>query len=440
MALSKHYQSKEVEPRLMVHWQQQGIYNYDPDSTSQVYSIDTPPPTVSGLLHLGHAYSYTHTDLIARYRRMRGENVFYPMGFDDNGLPTERLVERQLGITANQVGRDAFIDICLKYSTDAEENYESLWNRLGLSIDWRYTYRTIDKRSQQIAQLSFLQLYRQGLVYRQKAPAIWCPECHTSIAQAELNDLDRESEFVTLVFYLEDGEQLSVATTRPELLPACVAMFVHPEDNRFLNMVGKRAKVPLFGQRVPILADSAADPHKGTGVVMCCTFGDTIDKEWWYSYNLPMVEAIAPDGNLTEVCGAYAGLAVVTARQKIVEALERDNLLLNRQPTWQSVRVHERCDTPVEYLMVPQWFIRVLDFKDQLLSAGENLNWYPAHMQARYRSWVENLGWDWCISRQRYLGPRIPVWYCKSCANVILAEEDHLPVNPSESQPTTACQ
>jgi len=439
MPLPKRYKPAEAETRLQAIWQEQGTHHFDSQSTAQVYSIDTPPPTVSGLLHLGHVYSYTHTDLIARYRRMKGENVFYPMGFDDNGLPTERLVEQEFGITAAQVGRRSFIQKCQQFSLQAEQDYKALWQRMGLSIDWRYTYRTIDNQAQRIVQLSFLQLHHQGLVYRQKAPAIWCPECRTSIAQAELDDLDRENEFFTLTFRLENGENLPIATTRPELLPACVAIFVHPDDERYRNLAGRRATVPLFKQQVPILQDHAADPEKGTGVVMCCTFGDTTDKEWWYRHNLPLVEVIAPDGTLSQAAGAFANLPVKLARQRIGLTLEEQGLVEARVPTSQSIRVHERCDTPVEYIMVQQWFIRVLDFKDQLLEAGEKVNWYPAHMKSRYRSWVENLAWDWCISRQRYIGPRIPVWYCKSCGEVTIPEEDQLPINPSETHPTTAC-
>ena len=440
MALPKHYRPAEAEPRLQSIWQERGIYHFDRQAESPVYSIDTPPPTVSGLLHLGHVYSYTHTDLIARYRRMKGENVFYPMGFDDNGLPTERLVEQKLGITAAEVGQSTFNQKCLEYSEQAESEYRALWQRLGLSIDWHYTYRTIDNNARRISQLSFIKLYHQGLVYRQKAPAIWCPECRTSIAQAELNDLDRESEYLTLAFQLEDGKALPIATTRPELLPACVAIFVHPEDGRFRGLTGEKATVPLFGHQVLILEDSAADPEKGTGAVMCCTFGDTTDKEWWYAHNLQLVEAIAPDGTLTKEAGAYSGLPIKKARHKIGQALADQGYILAREPTSQSIRVHERCDTPVEYLMVNQWFIRVLDFKDRLLQAGEKVNWHPDHMKARYRSWVENLAWDWCISRQRFIGPRIPVWHCTSCQEMILPEEDQLPVNPSETCPTKACQ
>ena len=263
MPLPKNYQPAEVEPQLENFWQASGIYHFDPQAEKEVYSIDTPPATVSGHLHLGHVYSYSHADFIARFVRMTGKEVFYPMGFDDNGLPTERLVEKSLGVTAAKLGRQAFIQKCLEVSVEAEKDYRAVWQRLGLSIDWRYTYRTIDDLSRREAQLSFLDFYRRNLVYRQKAPSIWCPECHTAIAQADLNDLERDSEFVTLPFSLPDGNRLPIATTRPELLAACVAVFVHPEDERYKDLPGLLARVPYYGQPVPILADAAVDPSQG---------------------------------------------------------------------------------------------------------------------------------------------------------------------------------
>jgi len=399
--LSKRYDPRTVEPRLQAFWQASGTYRFSPEDQRPVYAIDTPPATVSGNLHLGHAYSYSQPDFMARFWRMKGYNVFYPMGYDDNGLPTERYVERLLGITADEVGQEAFVAKCLQVSTEAAKEYKALWQRLALSVDWRYTYRTIQARAVRISQLSFLDLYRKGLAYRRQAPAIWCPECGTAIAQAELDDLERESVFYTLDFCLPGGGSLPIATTRPELLPACVAVFVHPDDARFRPFAGQQVTVPLFGQRVPLL--------------------------------------VAPDGRLTEAAGDFATLPANEARRQIVEALRERGALLNQQPISQSVRVHERCDTPAEYVVTPQWFIRVLEFKEELLQAGEQLIWHPPHMKARYRQWVENLGWDWCISRQRPFGVHFPVWYCQDCGQVVLAGESRLPVDPTRQVPTRPC-
>ncbi|NLF66937.1 MAG: valine--tRNA ligase [Chloroflexi bacterium] len=439
MSLPKRYNPSTREPELLAWWQEQGVYQFNPDAGDPLYAIDTPPPTVSGHLHLGHTYSYSQTDFMARFWRMNGYNVFYPMGFDDNGLPTERLVERTHGVTAPEIGREAFIDLCLAASEQAEKEYRDLWQRLGLSVDWRYSYRTIDENSRRISQWSFIDLHRRGLVYRQKAPAIWCPTCHTAIAQADVDDLERQSTFYTLAFHLQDGAVLPIATTRPELLPACVAIFIHPDDPRGAQLAGREATVPLFGRQVPILLDPAADPAKGTGIVMCCTFGDATDVAWWRTHDLPLVEAIDHEGRMTAAAGSYAGLPTQQARARIVAGLEEAGLLLRSEPVAQSVRVHERCDTPVEYRVSRQWFIRVLDHKEAFLEAGEQIAWHPPHMKSRYRQWVENLAWDWCISRQRYFGVPFPVWYCDGCGKPWLATEEMLPVDPRDESPPEPC-
>jgi valyl-tRNA synthetase len=440
MALLKHYHPKDAEPHLVDLWNRAGVYHFLADDKRPVYSIDTPPPTVSGKLHLGHTYSYTHADIFARYHRMQNKNVFYPMGFDDNGLPTERLVEQMLGVSAPEIGRQAFIEKCLQISKKSEWEYQNLWQRIGLSIDWRYTYRTIDDCSQRTSQLSFIDLHRRDLVYRKEAPVIWCPECQTAFAQADVNDLERNSELVTMAFTLENGEILPIATTRPELLPACVAVFVHPNDERYQEVVGMQVRVPLFNQMVTILQDQAADPEKGTGAVMCCTFGDATDKFWWHTYQLDHIKCIDHQGMLTEAAGEFAGMKVTDARQAIKARLVGESYTLDVQPISQQIPVHERCDTPIELIMSQQWFIRLLDFKGELLAAADKINWYPAHMKNRYQSWVENLAWDWCISRQRYYGVPFPLWYCQECGEVILADETQLPVDPASEKPLRECQ
>jgi valyl-tRNA synthetase len=445
MTLAKQYQPHEIEPALRDRWLADGTYHFEHGSPRRVYSIDTPPPTVSGNLHLGHVYSYSHADFMARFFRMRGYNVFYPMGFDDNGLPTEKLVEKRERVSAQQVGRKAFIERCLQTSEEMEREYRDLWQRLGLSVDWNYTYRTIDVESQRSAQRSFIDLHRKGLVYRSKAPTIWCPECKTGIAQADLEDRERASEFIELAFTAEDGQALHIATTRPELLAACVAVFVHPGDERYRAWIGRQVRVPLYQQAVPVLSDPAADPEKGTGVVMCCTFGDQADVAWWYGHHLPLIEAIGADGRMLPVAdlpgepGTIAGLPVEAARKEIKAILEQQGLILSRQPVTGMVRVHERCDSVVEYRITSQWFINVLEHKEKFLELGRQVRWHPEHMHARYQAWVENLNWDWCISRQRYHGVPFPAWYCKACGKLLLAGENELPVDPQERPPSRAC-
>lgn len=440
MSLAKRYDPTQTEPELQAFWQASGIYHYDPDSSAPLYAIDTPPPTVSGHLHLGHVYSYSHQDIMARFHRMNGYNVFYPMGYDDNGLPTERLVERETKTYAATVGRQKFIEMCLETGEKVEEAYRALWQRLGMSIDWRHTYRTIDTLARKTSQWSFLDLYHKGLTYRKQAPTIWCPECQTAIAQAELENLERETQFYTVSFALENSASLAIATTRPELLPACVAIFVHPEDQRYQNLIGTQASVPLFGQKVTILADDKADPAKGTGAVMCCTFGDTDDIAWWHTHQLPLIEAIGRDGKLTSAAGQFSGLSISEARRQMVQTLQDQGVLIDQQAVTQFVRVHERCDTPVEFIVTKQWFVRLLDHKETWRKAGEQIEWYPPQMRNRYMEWVENLNWDWCISRQRYFGVAFPVWYCQECGEIMLAEHEQLPVDPLAHQPTAPCR
>ncbi len=439
MTFSKGYHSSEQETHIQARWEELGLYQFSGKSGKPIYSIDTPPATVSGHLHLGHVYSYSQTDFFARFWRMNGYDVFYPMGFDDNGLPTERLVERTLEIDARRMGLENFRQKCMEVSEAFEKEYKRLWQRIGLSIDWHHTYRTIDEDTIKISQASFLDLYQKGFLYRELSPSIWCPECRSAFAQADLNDIEREREFYTLAFHLEDGSILPIATTRPELLSACVAVFIHPRDTEHKHLVGQKVRVPLFGQHVKIFEDSGVDQSKGTGVVMCCTFGDATDIEWWRIHDLPLRVVIGEEGRLTPDAGPFAGLHLDRARAKVIEALKREGLILDQQITHQSVRVHERCDTPVEFLVKKQWFIKILDYKEELLEAAEHIQWHPEHMKNRYTQWVENLNWDWLISRQRFFGVPFPVWYCDHCGELIVAEDAQLPIDPTCNQPPYPC-
>ncbi|MDQ2903818.1 MAG: valine--tRNA ligase [Chloroflexota bacterium] len=443
--LPNRYDFREAEPRLARLWADSGTYAFDSAASGPIFTIDTPPPTVSGQLHLGHCYSYTQTDIIARYRRMHGERVLYPMGFDDNGLPTERYVEKTIKRNATDMERQAFIDACLQVTQQTEDRFEELWKRLGLSIDWSYRYSTISPEARRISQWSFIQLYRAGRAYTQVAPALWCPECQTAIAQAEVEDATLPTQFSTLAFHLHGGAILPIATTRPELLPACVAIFVHPDDARYAHLVGTTARIEssAFSQQseigVPILADTLADPAKGSGAVMCCTFGDSTDVRWWHTHQLPLRAAIARDGHMTELAGPLAGLPSAEARQRIVSDLAEKGQILQQETIEHAVGTHERCGTPVEYLHTRQWFIHVLDQKERLLEAGRKIRWYPEYMRVRYEHWVENLQWDWCISRQRYFGVLFPAWTCRACGELILAELEQLPIDPQSSQPLKPC-
>lgn len=437
--IPKRYESASVEFKWQQYWEDNGIYQFKQDDNRPVYSIDTPPPTVSGDLHLGHCYSYSHPDFYIRFQRMNGKNIFYPMGWDDNGLPTERLVEKRMGISPEKVGAEAFLKAIRETSQQLEKNYEQLWRRIGLSVDWRYTYSTINDSARKVAQYSFIDLYKQGKVYRDSAPTIWCPTCKTALAQAEVSDLQRETNFITIAFHLDNGDVLPISTTRPELLPACVAVFVNPSDKRHSHLIGKKAVTPVFNKEVPILGDPKADPEKGTGIVMCCTFGDTTDIKWWREHKLPLISVIDRGGRLNSDGGFLSGMTIKEARKRIIEEMTNNNLVLDKKVTPQTVSMHDRCDTPIEYMETKQWFIRVLDEKERLIEAGNQIKWYPSYMHARYEDWVKNLEWDWCISRQRYHGVPFPVWYCTKCESVHLADISELPIDPRVTKPKNPC-
>ena len=432
----KGYDFAEIEPRIQKFWDKEGTFEFDTNDTKkEIFSMDTPPPTISGKLHMGHVFGDSQQDFIARYKRMKGFNVLYPFGTDNNGLPTLKLIEKEKKIRAKDMSREKFIELCKKtIEKEFIPEFLSDAKRLGISADWNIFYSTIDKRSRRISQKSFINLYKNGREYRIESPALWCTKCQTTIAQVELEDQNKETLFVDIIFKV-DGKDLIISTTRPELLPACVSIFVNPKDKGFSKLVGKTATVPIFNHEVKILTDEKADPEKGSGAVMCCTFGDQTDMEWQKQHNLEIRETIAPNGKMNELARDYAGLKIEEARKKIIEDLEEKNLLVSKKKIEHDVNVHERCQTPVEFINSKQWFVKILDLKDDLLKWGEEINWNPSHMKHRYDNWVKGLKWDWCISRQIPFGIPFPVWYCEKCDEVILADEKDLPVDPLTSKP-----
>jgi valyl-tRNA synthetase len=433
--LPKKYDPKEAEPRWQQYWEENNIYSFDQDSDKQIFTIDTPPPTVSGKMHMGHAFGNSQQDFVARFKRMKGFNVLQPFGTDDNGLPTQLLVQKLKKVNATQMERKAFRDLCFEtINNELKPRYLQDWKRLGISCDFNVNYSTIDKHSQRISQKSFIDLYKAGRQYRTEAAAMYCPKCRTAISQVECEDKILASSFNDIIFKSE-GENLIIATTRPELLPACVAVFYNKEDDRYKKLKGKMAKVPLFDFEVPILEDERADPEKGTGLVMCCTFGDTVDMEWQKAHKLPVKGAIGKDGRMTTIAGKYEGLKIEEARKQIIEDLKEAELLVKQEPITHAVNAHERCGTPIEFIHSKQWFIKYLDLRENFLKIGADLNWFPEHMRNRYDNWVKGLQWDWCISRQISFGIPFPVWYCEDCDEIILAKEKDLPVDPMEDKP-----
>jgi valyl-tRNA synthetase len=478
MSDAKNYDAMAAQAKWSREWEEKGTYRYDPARPrNETFVIDTPPPTVSGSLHIGHAFSYTQTDILARFKRMNGFNVYYPMGWDDNGLPTERRVQNLFGITCDPmlasdpawkpelaidpklakkpVSRRNFLDACATQTTIDEKKYEALWRTLGLSIDWRQQYATIDEHCRKISQLSFLDLAAKRQVYSIEAPTLWDTGFQTAVAQAEVEERSKQGFFHDLRFHTESGESFVISTTRPELLPACIAVVAHPEDARFKHLFGQTAITPLFKAPVPILPSEHADPEKGTGILMVCTFGDIHDVEFWKKSKLPLKQIIGRDGRLltlrfgegafesrdlaaaTENYAFLQGLTVNQARTQIVQLLRASSDLVSEpRQTEQAVKFYEKGDYPLEFVSTRQWFIKILEHKTSLLEQGRKIKWHPEFMLKRYEQWVEGLNQDWCISRQRYFGVPFPVWYPidKSGAiqydKPIFAREDQLPIDP----------
>jgi valyl-tRNA synthetase len=492
-AVPQHFESAPAEAKWDRLWAEWGLYRFD-DTAAERFVIDTPPPTVSGSLHVGHVFSYSQTDVLARYQRMRGRSVFYPMGWDDNGLPTERRVQNYFHVRCEpsapyekglslppagggghktpprNVSRANFIELCLALTAEDEKAFKALWQRLGLSVDWSLEYSTISERSRRVAQQSFIDLYRKGYVYNVEAPTLWDVDFRTAVAQAESEDREQAGAYHRLRFAVEGGSQgFLIATTRPELLPACVGVATHPADDRYRHLVGGRAVTPLFRAAVPIFASELVDPEKGTGILMVCTFGDANDVVWWREQALPLRQVVGRNGRMLPIefgspefpsldaaaanasYSRLAGSSIKEAQRTVVELLRdpagaagRDGeppLAGEPEPTRHPVKFYEKGDRPLEFITTRQWFVRLLDRKQELLESGERIRWHPDFMRVRFRDWTENLQIDWCISRQRYFGVTFPVWYPvgrdrqSDFERPILAPPEALPVDPMTDTP-----
>ncbi|MEV1331931.1 valine--tRNA ligase [Micromonospora costi] len=466
-----------IEDTWARRWQEEGTYAFDRSKErSDVYAIDTPPPTVSGELHMGHVFSYTHTDTVARFQRMRGRTVFYPMGWDDNGLPTERRVQNVYGVRCDPelpydpvwrppatpvtdearknptpISRRNFIELCERLTVADEQVFETLWRRLGLSVDWSLTYTTIGRVARATSQRAFLRNVARGEAYQAEAPTLWDVGFGTAVAQAELEDRERPGAFHTLRFTGAGGRELLIDTTRPELLPACVALVHHPDDERYADLAGTTARSALFGVEVPVYAHPLADPGKGTGLVMVCTFGDLNDVTWWRELRLATRVVIGRDGRLlpeapagvpAEPYAALAGQTVNGARREIVGMLaDAGDLIGEPRPITHPVKFYERGDRPLEIVSTRQWYLRNggrdQGLREELLARGRELRWVPEHMRHRYEHWVGGLTGDWLVSRQRYFGVPVPVWYRLDDAGEpdftqpLTPDESALPVDPS---------
>ena len=468
-----------LEAKWMTHWETDGTYLFDRSKTrDEIFAIDTPPPTVSGSLHMGSVFGYVQTDSVARFQRMRGMEVFYPMGWDDNGLPTERRVQNYYGVrcdpslsfdetftppdipadTPISISRPNFIDLCHLLTTEDEKVFEELWRTVGLSVDWTQTYATIDHHSRRISQKGFLRNLARGEAYTQEAPVLWDVDFKTAVAQAELEDREKGGANHRISYRKPDGSPIYIETTRPELICSCVALVAHPDDERYQPLFGSTVTSPLFGVEVPVLAHELADPEKGSGVAMICTFGDTTDVTWWRELDLPSRAVIQRNGRFQEetpdwltgdgaaVYEELAGLYPNQARRKMVELLEASGDLDGEpKQIMHPVKFFEKGDRPLEIVSSRQWYIRNggrdVELRDELLARGEELDWVPDFMSVRFKHWVEGLSGDWLISRQRFFGVPIPVWYPLDQSgevdyeNPIVPDEADLPIDPSSDAP-----
>lgn len=433
---SKIYDFKTIETKWIERWEDKGVYRFDwSDKTRSVFSIDTPPPYPSGDFHMGNVLNWTYFDIVARYKRMRGYNVLFPQGWDCHGLPTEVKVEQYHGIKKSEVSSEEFVKLCKAYVEQFIGKMKSAIQRFGYSIDWSTEYQTMDPNYWKNTQLSFVKLYKKGLVYRGEHPVNWCPRCETAIADAEVEHEEGEGRLYYIKFEVVGDTSLTIATTRPELIPACVAVAVHPDDDRYRKYVRKVVLVPLFKREVKILADQVVDRDFGTGVVMICTYGDKEDVRWTSKYGLPVLQAITEKGEMTPLAGEFKGLPILDCRKAIVKRLNEKGVLEREGAVSQKVGVCWRCKTPIEILERKQWFMATRSLTSRVVEETLKVKWIPDYMKWRQVNWAESLDWDWVISRQRVFATPIPAWYCRKCSKVVVAEEDWLPVDPRHEVP-----
>ena len=435
--MQEKYSILDRESDLQELWKNNNINSFDENSDKPIYSIDTPPPTVSGKIHIWHIFSYTQAEVVARYKKMVWNILFYPFWFDDNWLPTEKLVEKEIWKKGSEMSREEFNDTCLKITEIYREKFKKLWVSMWFSVDWNLSYSSISPDVQKTSQLSFLKLINKWAIYNKEAPSLWCPECQTAIAQAEVDKKELDSVFYDIEFNLEDWTPITISTTRPELMPACVAVFVNSKDGRYTNLIWKNIITALWN-KVKILWDDKVDIDKWSWVVMCCSYWDETDMYWIKKYGLDEKIILDKGWKIIDTWDEDIDwIYYKKARRIIIEKLSNSEKIINSKNIKHDVWTHERCSTPIEILTVKQWFIKTIDIKDELIKAWDKINWNPSHMKKRYTEWVENLKWDWCISRQRHFWIPLPVWYSKKTWEIILPDENQLPINPLKDYPAT---
>ena len=434
--LPKEFNILQIEEKWQRRWEEMGIYRYDwGDVQRPVYSINTPPPYPSGDFHMGNVLNWTYFDIVARFKRMRGHNVHFPQGWDCHGLPTEVEAEEYYGIKKTEVPPEEFRRLCESFVNKYIGIMKNAIIRLGCSIDWATEYKTMDPDYWRKTQLSFILLHKKGFIYQGTHAINWCPRCETAIADAEVEHETRDGTLYYIKFELEKERFLTVATTRPELLPACVTVAVHPNDERYQQHLGREIHVPIAGRKVRVIAEEMVDPSFGTGVVMICTYGDKADVRCVAKHHLPIIMCINETGKMNEKAGKYAGLTVNEAKQVMARDLETAGLLEKRERIQQEVGVCWRCKTPIEILERKQWFMKTRRLTDDVEKNSREITWYPDYMKTRLIDWARSLDWDWVISRQRVFATPIPIWYCEKCGEIIVAEPDWVPIDPRRESP-----
>lgn len=428
--LDKKYNFSEIEEKCNKSWKRNKIYEFDENSSNPIFSIDTPPPTVSAShLHTGHVMSYSQMDFIARYKRMRGYNVFYPMRYDDNGVPTERHTEKVYKISASKTEIKQFLELCDIEKNKCANEYKKLWEKIAISVDWSKTYSTIDSTFQRISQKSFIHLLKNGIAYRKNEPFYWSTKAQTALSENDLQNKEMRTWLNNIVFRIDDKDYV-VSTTRPELLAACVALFANPKDKRYINLKNKRAIVPIYKYEVPIYFDKNVDINYGSGLMMVCTWGDKEDVIKWKKYKLPIRTILNKDGTLNENSLMYVGLSIDEARSKIIQDLDNWGFLKGQKKINHIIKIDDRYENPIEILATDQWFIKTVEIKQELLKFADQIEWFPVWTKEKNKIWINNLSWDWCISRQRFHGVPIPVWYHKKSGKIIVPLKSELPVDP----------
>ncbi len=473
MTFENKYDPKQREAEILKFWEENKVFVFDVKTKKPIFSIDTPPPTMSGKMHAGHAFSYTQTDFVARFKRMRGFEVYYPFGTDDNGLPTEKLVQKEKKVNLRKLTRDEAVKVTMDYLEDTRPSFVQDWKNLGISSDFEnLRYSTISPYSQKISQQTFIELYKKGLIEQREGPVAWDRVFQTAIAQAELEDVERKAylNYVKAKIISTENTYMIYATTRPELCFGVVGMSLEDngdyvklkvgdefwitgkttveekfkefdyeivEELKGQNLIGENVIIPIVNREVEISHDVAVKADFGTGIAYFCTYGGSEDIEWTVRHKKDPIQVLDKAGRMISTTEKYDGKLAEEARKEIIKDLEEENHLIKKEEKVQNVNVGERSGAEVEFIVSKQWYVNYIDKKEYLFEMAQKFNWKPEFMKSRLENWIKGLNWDWGFSRQRKFGIPIPVWFDEK-GKMYLPDEDQLPVDPLKDRPKSA--